>query len=381
MPHKPQLDGLRFLAFLAVFYFHARPSRNHWGPEGVRVFFGLSGFLITRILIRGESGNLRADLGRFYLRRTLRIFPLYYAVVVGLWLQGSLPGVGWYLTYTYNIRAYLLRSWAGPVGHFWTLCVEEQFYLLYPPVLLLTAPRFRPALLVALLVGSKAFQAYAHARLAIPWAGFLLPYCGEFLLWGGLAGLVEIRTKPGKWEGPAALLVGLGLIAACRGRPAWLVTDPGPIVTLGALSGFGLGTALVVFGLWRADRPWIVGPLGWKPIAYLGKISYGLYVYHLFMIEWNWQRYLPDGYFLRNSTGQLLGTIAVASVSWRFFERPINRRKDRLTTAQVPTPTPTPTPTPIPATESVPGPGRGPGSAADRAGGHISPAGSRRDPA
>jgi peptidoglycan/LPS O-acetylase OafA/YrhL len=94
MPHKPQLDGLRFLAFLAVFYFHARPGQYFWGPQGVQVFFTLSGFLITRILILGESGSLRADLERFYIRRTLRIFPLYYAVVAWLWASGLLTGVG-----------------------------------------------------------------------------------------------------------------------------------------------------------------------------------------------------------------------------------------------------------------------------------------------
>ncbi len=333
MPHKPQLDGLRFLAFLAVFYFHARPGKWPWGPEGVQVFFTLSGFLITRILIEGESGDLRADLKRFYIRRTLRIFPLYYAVVAWLWVRGELPGVGWYLTYTYNVRAFLLHSWAGPVGHFWTLCVEEQFYLLYPLALLLTAPRFRSAMLVALLVGSKAFQVYAQARLSIPWSGFLLPYCGEFLIWGCLAGLVELRTKPGKWEGPLALAVGIALIVLCRGRPEWLASKPGLVVILGSMSGFGLGSALVVFGLWRTDSPWIVGPLAVRPVAYLGKISYGLYVYHLIMIDRELAFYLPGILPLPLPVpfGELALTIAVAAVSWRFFEQPINRLKDRLT--------------------------------------------------
>jgi peptidoglycan/LPS O-acetylase OafA/YrhL len=368
MPHKPQLDGLRFLAFLAVFYFHARPSRNHWGPEGVRVFFTLSGFLITRILIQGQTGDLRGDLKRFYIRRTLRIFPLYYAVVAWLWAEGGLSGIGWYLTYTYNIRSFLLRSWAGPVGHFWTLCVEEQFYLLYPPALLLTPSRFRPALIVGLLLGSKAFQAYAHARLSIPWSGFLLPYCGEFLLWGCLAALVELRIKPGTWEGPIALALGVALVATCPGRPDGQLGLP---ATLGLLSGFGLGSALVVFGLWRTESPWIVAPLAWRPVAYLGKISYGLYVYHLLVIERDWQRYLPDGYFLNNSTGELLGTIAVAAASWRFFEGPINRLKDRLTTP----------PGPTPASAAGPGPDSGAERGPDREGGHISPAGPPHDPA
>jgi peptidoglycan/LPS O-acetylase OafA/YrhL len=333
MPHKPQLDGLRFLAFLAVFYFHAKPGYYFWGPEGVRVFFTISGFLITRILVEGESGRLGADLKRFYVRRTLRIFPLYYAVVACLWLAGMLPGVWWYLTYLYNLRAFIDHDWGGPVGHFWTLCVEEQFYLLYPLALLLTPARFRFAMLAVLLVGSKAFQAYAHAWLAMPWAGFLLPYCGEHLIWGCMAGLVELGAKTGKWEGPLALLVGVPLTLATRIRPEWIIASPGLGVILANLSGFGLGSALVVFGLWRTSNPWIVWPIANKPIAYLGKISYGLYVYHLLVIERDWLSYLPEPYLFRfkYAFGELGLTIAVAALSWKFFERPINRWKDRLT--------------------------------------------------
>ena len=331
MPHKPQLDGLRFLAFLAVFFFHARPGKYFWGPEGVQVFFTLSGFLITRILVEGESGDLRADLERFYIRRTLRIFPLYYGVVAWLWLGGMLTGVWWYLTYTYNIRAFLIHDWGGPVGHFWTLCVEEQFYLLYPLALLLTPPGIRFAMLGALLVGSKAFQAYAHARLSIPWSGFLLPYCGEHLIWGCLAGLIELRTRPGKWEGPLSLLAGIPLIVLCKGRPEWTASPPGVPVILGALSGFGLGSAFIVFGLWRTSNPWIVGPLAFGPVAYLGRISYGLYVYHLLVLERGWMSYVPESYLFPEPYGALGLTIAISALSWRFFERPINRLKDRWT--------------------------------------------------
>ncbi len=341
MPHKPQLDGLRFLAFLAVFFFHARPADNHLGREGVHVFFTLSGFLITRILILGESGDLGADLRRFYIRRSLRIFPLYYAAVACLWAAGRLPGVGWYLGYVYNIRAYLDRDWGGPVGHFWTLSVEEQFYLLYPPILLLTPARLRPWLIGALLAASKAFQAYAHARLAVPWCIFLLPYCGEHLLWGCLAGLIELRTGPGRREGPIALLIGVPLLILARGRPGWVANPPGSAVILAASSGFAVGSALVVFGLWRADRPWIARTIGAGPVAYLGKISYGLYVYHLIVIEFlvrrGWAyRAVPEFLLIRDDYLALLLTIAIAAASWRFFEAPINRSKDRLTRRPAP---------------------------------------------
>jgi peptidoglycan/LPS O-acetylase OafA/YrhL len=352
MPHKPQLDGLRFVAFLLVFYFHAKPGLYSWGPEGVRIFFTLSGFLITRILIEGESGDLRADLKRFYIRRTLRIFPLYYAVVACLWATGQLPGVGWYLTYLYNIRAWRDHTWGGPVGHFWSLCVEEQFYVLYPLALLLTPARFRFAMLGALLAGSKVFQGYAHARLVMPWSGFLLPYCGESLIWGCLAGLVELRTRPGKWEGPLAFLAGVPLLWLAKVPAVWTNSPEFADRMLVCLSGFGIGSALVVFGLWRTSRPWIVWPLAIRPVAYLGRISYGLYVYHLLVIEQDWLHYLPESYLFRfrNSLGELALTIAISAASWRFFEGPINRLKDRLTgpsprltVSVMESPTPTPT--------------------------------------
>jgi len=357
MPHKPQLDGLRFLAFLAVFYFHARPDRNFWGPEGVFVFLTLSGFLITRILILGESGDFVADLKRFYIRRSLRIFPLYYLVILWLWITCRLPAMGWFLSYTYNIKAFLTRNWVGGhADHLWTLSVEEQFYLLYPIAFLLTPSRRRPILLVALLVGSKLFQAYAETRLVMPWALFLLPYCGEFLLWGCLAGLIELKTKPGRWEGPLTLAAGAVLIClySTHHDVSNRLPPPGWIEVIGRYSGFGLGAALVIFGLWRSDHSWIVAPLAFRPVAYLGRISYGLYVYHLIMLETDWTGYIPDGYLLRNPPGMLLGTIVVASASWYGFERPINRLKDRLTTPRGSGPAATePVPSSIQASKSA----------------------------
>src|SRR4051812_48057385 len=173
MQHRPQLDGLRFFAFLAVFVYHARQESAPWGWAGVQFFFALSGFLITRILIQKESEALGADLRRFYFRRTLRIFPLYYAIIALVALTHRLDNKIWFVTYLYNIRAYFDRSLDDMLGHFWTLCVEEHFYLLFPLVLLTTPGRRRFPLLIGLLAASKAFQAYAHAKLAMPSARIL----------------------------------------------------------------------------------------------------------------------------------------------------------------------------------------------------------------
>ena len=275
-----QVDGLRFLAFFAVFLYHFKEEACPWGWVGLQFFFTLSGFLITRILVKAESGAVSADLRRFYVRRTLRIFPLYYAIVALVALAGREADFVGLWTFTYNMRAYFARNLSGEMGHFWTLCVEEQFYLIWPPILLLTPPRLRLAVVSALIAGSKAFQVHANQSLAMPWARVLLPYCGEGLLWGGLAGLIEMKTKPGRREGTACFLAGLPALVL-----GWQVYEHRPpfearVQEVASFSLFGVGCALVVFGAWRSRARWIVGPLSFAPVAYLGRISYGLYAFH-----------------------------------------------------------------------------------------------------
>ena len=329
MSHRPQLDGLRFFAFLAVFLYHANQESVPWGWAGVQFFFALSGFLITRILIQSESGVLSADLRRFYYRRTLRIFPLYYAMIVLVASTQQLNGTIWYVTYLYNIRAYFDRSLNNMLGHFWTLCVEEHFYLLFPLALLFTPARRRVALVIALLAGSKAFQVYAHANLFMPSARILLPYCGEDLLWGCLAGLVDLRSPSARRLGTPCLFAGVAFLYLAwnlhKHHTAW----PVDFRELLSVSLFGIGSALVVFGAWRTTDRWIIGPLSWAPLAYLGRISYGLYAIHYPVLNGRWLDQIPYAFLIPRPYGDLALTIGMAAASWRFFEGPINRLKDR----------------------------------------------------
>jgi len=336
MPHKAPLDGLRFLAFLAVFVFHARPESCPWGWAGVDLFFALSGFLITRILLRGESGRIGADLRRFYVRRTLRIFPLYYAIVALIGTSGPAGDLPWLFTYTYNIKSYLSTSLNDQLGHFWTLCVEEQFYLLYPPILLLTPGRFRVPLVAALIVASKGFQAHAWASSTMPWARFLLPYCGETLLWGALAGMIELKARPGGYAGTAVLLVGLPLLVLGWTLHERRLALPARFQDLAATSTLAIGFASVVFGAWRTTCPLIARPLSIAPVAYLGRISYGLYAFHIPVLHGGWLDAVPYGFLVPRMYGSLAITIGVAALSWHAFEGPINRLKDRLTRADQP---------------------------------------------
>jgi peptidoglycan/LPS O-acetylase OafA/YrhL len=329
--HQPQIDGLRFLAFLAVFVHHALPDVCPWGWAGVQFFFALSGFLITRILIRGESGDIPSDLKRYYIRRTLRIFPLYYGLILFMALTSRVDDLGWLLTYTYNIRAYFTRSLSHVVGHFWTLCVEEQFYLLYPLILLFTPARRRLSMVAGLIAAAIGFQAFAHYRMSLPSARILLPYCGEDLLWGCLAGMIEIRTRPGPVEGPACFVAGFPILVLAWAMHERRLPMPAGLMEVASVSLFGIGSALIVFGAWRSEGRWIVRPLSMTPVVYLGRISYGLYAFHLPVLRGGWLYEVPYAFLIPRPYGALAMTIGLAALSWHYYEGPINRLKDRRT--------------------------------------------------
>src|SRR5215831_9629535 len=165
----PSLDGLRAISIAFVFVGHLAGTRGFPVPAaagnavniaelGVHVFFVISGYLITRLLLQETASSGRIDLGNFYLRRTLRIFPPYYALLAALLAADLLGAVALHrhdilraMTYTTNYDEG--RSWY--VGHTWSLSVEEQFYLLWPAVVLLARPR-------------RAVLAAAAVVLAVP---------------------------------------------------------------------------------------------------------------------------------------------------------------------------------------------------------------------
>jgi len=148
----PQLDGIRTLAVLMVIVSHwyrgsDLPLLYYGGAMGVGLFFVLSGFLITHILLgqqarfqEGGSEVKSAILKTFYIRRTLRIFPIYYLYVAALLMLGTGQAReiwAWLITYTYNFQLFLTNHWhSGYVEHLWSLAIEEQYYLIWPALLL-----------------------------------------------------------------------------------------------------------------------------------------------------------------------------------------------------------------------------------------------------
>lgn len=356
----PQLDGLRALAFIVV-------AVSHWTPDflagivpwgtGVQLFFVLSGFLITRILLRSRpdatSASLANALKTFYARRILRIFPLYYGVLA-LALMFALGPIRetwpWHAVYLSNFH-YAFRGHGDAVSdpflHLWSLSVEEQFYLVWPLVALVVSRRALPVVLIASIAGSMIFRvSIAHLAPNLASIRYLTPCCLDALAVGGLlacakhhAGATGARrlARLYLWVGLFGLAVSMALLArvvpredAHRVGHTFLVIFYGAVVA-GAAEGFGgvLGRAL-----------------SFQPLLYLGKISYGLYVYHYFapiVVErsakaWGFSAVLQQPTTLLAAYSVF--TLLAAVLSWHFFESPLNRLKRHFS---YPTVAPAPT--------------------------------------
>lgn len=265
-----QLDGLRAVAILLVMFAHFHVIRGVWGYVGVRLFFVLSGFLITGILLDGTTFR------KFYWRRSLRIFPAYYATL----LVYALAGAGavheawpYLVTYTQNIYFVTASSWEK-IAHFWSLAVEEQFYLLWPIAILGVRRRSVPLVLILFFLSAITYRGYVWAydggRELMHWQVF---GCMDSFAVGGA---VAYARRAGASPHFAWLLL-----------PAWFLAWE--------LSGVGRAvgreTALALcFGgvIWIAAEGFR-GPIDWalgNPVSVaIGRISYGLYLLHILFVS------------------------------------------------------------------------------------------------
>lgn len=342
--HRTQLDGLRCLAVMLVFVFHAYCNRIGYlpigeglnfvfiGSLGVQIFFVISGFLITRQLLMSDTGNFVQDLRTFYIRRILRIFPLYYATLIVLTFTHQLSEPIWFYTFLFNYRAFQGDS-GGPASVYWSLCIEEQFYLFIPFLLLTTPKRWRLHLLAAVLLlffatqfaldqgNSKYMKNYIY----------LLPESGHYLLWGCIAGYIEQKwnQKFTSLSGTLLFFAGLALAPILQVFMAYFprIQFQYYRTPLVLLQSFGM--ALMVLGLWTTQHKILLAPFKFPPFAYLGKISFGFYLFHSFAFSITQLLYVryPQANVIDYVLGTFLVTFAAASLSWHFFEAPINRLK------------------------------------------------------
>ncbi|MFP5278033.1 MAG: acyltransferase family protein [Acidobacteriota bacterium] len=315
------LDGLRALAITSVFCFHYRivpHSPGEWGWTGVDLFFALSGFLITGILF--DSLDERHYFRNFYIRRALRIFPLYWGLwcvlLVFMLAQGHFQAgfLAWPAYLGNYLSAYALTAgWKHGhfdvipavihiarehlvlrLGPYWSLCVEEQYYLIWP--LIIWTLRRRERLLNLCLAGIGALLAVRVAlyfSLPSPWIradelyfwtftrpDALLAGSGLALWVRGPGGFARLRTG----TIAAATAAAVGVLAAADWR--WGLfhgsTFAGWMQTWG-LTVVGLAACGVLALSLRAA--WFGKALAWRPLQHLGRVSYGFYVYHLLFYD------------------------------------------------------------------------------------------------
>ena len=316
-----EFDGLRGLAALWVVYYHLRGG---WGFVAVDVFFVLSGYLITAIILResGERGFLRA----FYWRRGLRIWPIYYLLVLGaIVVSPPPPGLaGYYLTYTQNVPR-LWHGWSewmswAPMEHTWTLALEEQFYLIWPFLVMLVGRRAVPAVALAIAMGSVA------TRFARVEEFTLVGRCDGFAL-GGLLAALMATPRWQRWVPPAAWLAA----SAASVAVAYIVVT-GRSATNVAIVGANCGTFAVVAAALFPSGTRPLSFLRVRPLVYLGTISYGIYLYHWPILQLcvrSAGRMEVGGFPLDWIVVPAL-SVAVAAASWHFIERPILQLKERF---------------------------------------------------
>jgi peptidoglycan/LPS O-acetylase OafA/YrhL len=316
--HRPELDGIRGLAILLVIAQHVGiPSTTLAGMVGVNLFFALSGYLITGILLAEIRATGKVNIRRFYERRVRRLVPALVAVVIAtgvvMAVQGRLiqylgpAGVSlFYISDIAKAAGYDL----GYVGHTWSLAMEEQFYLLWPAILLFLPRRFLVPAVLAGIAGAIALQVVIVGWQDNVLAHFRPDVRADAILWGCLIALVPVRVP--RW---AAIGAAVGLLA----------------LSLTFVWPYAIALSSVLSAVLVAGAASVAAPLSWRPLVRVGEISYGLYL---------WQA-LPVGLLLEsNLAGNVPAMVAVvviafalALISERWIERPF--RRPRSTAAPV----------------------------------------------
>lgn len=347
-PRSAPLDGLRTLAVAMVVLYHFHVPGFSGGFIGVNVFFVLSGYLITGLLIRERTATGRIRLPAFWIRRLLRLYPALLVMVLTGALLAQWVGDGdanvdmpssaaIALSYTGNLaRAYAHIS-QGIFAPTWSLGMEEQFYLIWPPIL-------------AMLMFLRARRGIVMAALAVLIVGSSV---ASMLLYRAPSGVgsPDVYFSPVLNIGPLVMGCLLAIVMTNEPVRAWLSRRAGlvlPVVGLAALlvAQFTLGTwwkqevlvvgvELPLVGLasvfliaGMTSRPsWISAIFSWRPVAWFGRsVSYSLYLWHVLVLT-------VVTWFVGGAVGTTLAialAVAVAILSHYLVEKPMLRLKDRF---------------------------------------------------
>lgn len=336
----PSLDGLRALSITFVLIAHLSqtsgfpPLQSAAGVLagiGVRIFFVISGFLITTLLLKEFDGTGTVDLKRFYFRRTMRIFPAFYAYVIAIcWLAmvgfislpNGLRSVLPALTYTTN---YFGDSWV--FGHSWSLSIEEQFYLAWPGVFLLRRRRFCLYVAIGVVLFVPVIRVLEFA-LHVPTPGYRFEFNADALATGCILAIVQEWLTRQSWNGKLRESKWFAINLLAITAFTWFSVDPTAVksaIYFGALVTLvNIGIALCIDYVVHQPHGWIGSILNSPPLIWAGGLSYSIYI---------WQELFTDTslsgvlFTFPANVGAIFG---VASASYVLIERPSLRLRTRL---------------------------------------------------
>jgi peptidoglycan/LPS O-acetylase OafA/YrhL len=347
--HLYVLDGLRAVAVTAVLLRHYGTSHFFGGILGVDLFFVLSGFLITRLLTQefAGSGTIRFDL--FYLRRVCRLLPAMVALLVFVTLLRALMPVTFGATFSWWFSclvvlfssANFVPDQLGVLRHTWSLSAEEQFYFLWPLTLLIvlrrcrtTAGRIAVAVTLALAGAVLRMWLNHHPDISINIYGSLFTRMDSILIGAavaladGLPGFSEACTGACRYRlAEITMAIFAASILVIHEKDMWFLFDTG--FTLMAI----VFAVLIATCVYEPRRTVLKRFLEWHPVVWLGRRSYGIYLYHLpivclllplhlnFVSAWAQAAYLGLGFAL---------TVIAAALSYHYIEMPFLRLKVHL---------------------------------------------------
>jgi peptidoglycan/LPS O-acetylase OafA/YrhL len=357
--YRPELDVIRFVAFLLVFVHHTAPRQGlipYLGPQlswvatslakacgfGLCLFFVLSAYLITELLLREKSANGSVEIKAFYIRRALRIWPLYFlGLTIGIafaLLRHQHEVLARYAAYAVlagNVycAAHIATAGKSPMEILWSISIEEQFYLFWPWI---AAARARRLLMTA-AVSLLAVSALALIYIARTGASTDAAWFNSFVQFGmfGAGAMLSLKLR-----GSAPRLKMVSRAAIAFGAAAlWFVSSavfhikaPGPAPSaINLIAGYAAVAMGCVMLLWS-----VVGVSAKtvpRALIYLGKISFGLYVFHELGMNMAWSLLHKIRFPQPGAVAAFLGlaiTIAFASLSYNFYEKPFLKLKKRL---------------------------------------------------
>lgn len=346
--YMPQLDTLRAFAVFCVLISHWLPEHHRlrvfpFGYAGITLFFVLSGFLISEILIKSreiaeaKNQNKFHSAKQFYIRRTLRIFPIYYITLFILYIfnVNEIRDIFfWFLFYASNIYFFTIHSYAGYLSHFWTLAVEEQFYIIWPFIILFIPKKYLLRSIFVIISIGPLFRAFMYfINLKNPgfysFAEVLTPSCMDSFGLGAL--LAYYRIYKNNFIIPYFRLIKLFFFGYIFVFTILIFFQPALIRIFFLNFNLSLIFLLLIYKTSIGFTGFLKIIFENKILLYLGKISYGMYLFHKFIpLIYNYFK-LPEIQYLyfRMAVYTIL-LILISSLSWFLIERPINNLKRKF---------------------------------------------------